>query len=236
MEKGRSKHSISDKQYAFCVAVAAGRSMAAAFRETHASRGTPTTCSKRGSELMKRPEIAETVQRIRDRATEVVAAKVAANVDVTRDYVLSRLKEIVERCMQNAQILTRHGKPVMVETAGGERVPAYTFNARDANRALELLGREIGMFVERKEVRTGPLVSLADHELDAELATLTAEVAQLTGKPIAEVLKQSMRAELAIDVTPTERANPRSPPALALVADAEATQGGVLEPAAEGPQ
>lgn len=49
--------------------------------------------------------------------------KMAAKADVTQEYVISELKEIITRCMDRD-----------------------TFNPKDANKALELLGKHLGMF------------------------------------------------------------------------------------------
>lgn len=58
---------------------------------------------------------------------------------VSKSWVLSRLQEVVERCMQAEPVYRMEGKE-RVET--GE----YRFDASGANRSLELLGKELGMF------------------------------------------------------------------------------------------
>ena len=65
------------------------------------------------------------------------AAVTRAAVD--REWVLRNLKENVERSMQHEQILDSKG----LQT--GE----YRYEGSVANRALELIGKELGMFVER---------------------------------------------------------------------------------------
>lgn len=64
----------------------------------------------------------------------------ADRVVVDRAWVLSKLHENVERAMQN--------QPVM---AGGEATGEYKYDGSVANKALELLGKELGMFVDRSE-------------------------------------------------------------------------------------
>src|SRR5438876_4609487 len=44
-----------------------------------------------------------------------------------------------------------------VTGANGEATGEYRYEGSVANRALELLGKELGMFISRSEVRTGPL-------------------------------------------------------------------------------
>jgi hypothetical protein len=58
---------------------------------------------------------------------------------VKREYVLSRLTENVEPAMQVQPVLDTRGKAAGV----------YRYDGNVANRALELLGREIGMFRDR---------------------------------------------------------------------------------------
>jgi hypothetical protein len=60
---------------------------------------------------------------------------------VTKAWVMARLKEIVERAMQAVQVLDHDGNPT------GE----YSYQGNVASKALELLGKEIGMFVGRRE-------------------------------------------------------------------------------------
>jgi phage terminase small subunit len=66
--------------------------------------------------------------------------------------------------MQAEPVTDREGKPTGV----------YTFNAGGALRALELLGKQRGMFVDRKEVRSGPLEEVTDDRLRELLARYAA--------------------------------------------------------------
>lgn len=84
-----------------------------------------------GWRLLQKPHIQAAIQLGR--------ARMAARNEVDQDWVLSRLKKNVERCMQEAPVLDSSGKPT------GE----YAYNASAANRALELLGKHLGMFAER---------------------------------------------------------------------------------------
>jgi phage terminase small subunit len=61
-------------------------------------------------------------------------------VGLTQDWVLGRLREVAERCLQHEAVRDRKGDPT------GE----YTFNVTGANKALELIGRHLGMFAERQ--------------------------------------------------------------------------------------
>jgi len=66
----------------------------------------------------------------------------SARVELTQDWVLDRLREVTERCMQHEAVLDREGNPT------GE----YTFNASGANKAIELIGKHLGMFKDKVEL------------------------------------------------------------------------------------
>jgi phage terminase small subunit len=91
-----------------------------------------------GHENLTKPDIAAAIEQAQKSLSE--------RVEITQDWVLRNLKAVADRCMQAAPVLDRKGKPVLVENAEGDVVPAYTFNSMGANRSLELLGKHIGMF------------------------------------------------------------------------------------------
>jgi hypothetical protein len=65
---------------------------------------------------------------------------------------------------------------------GGQEIGEYTYNGSVANKALELLGKEIGMFVDRKEVGSpGEFARTQEQDLDA---FIEAETKELYGKKI----------------------------------------------------
>ena len=72
--------------------------------------------------------------------------------ELDQDYVVNGLRDTVERCQQAKPVLDKAGNPVMVETKDGEMAPAYTFDPSNTIRGLELLGKHIGMWPNRKEL------------------------------------------------------------------------------------
>lgn len=84
--------------------------------------------------------------------------------------------------MQAVPVVDRHGGPT------GE----FRFDAAGALRALELIGRELGMFVERKEVRSGPFEGVSDDELD----TIIFDAALGAGLEIRRALRANASARL----------------------------------------
>ena len=94
---------------------------------------------------------------------EHVAARVAElqraaaeHASLDRAWVLARLRENVERAMTAEPVRDRNGDPT------GE----FTYQGAVANKALELIGKDIGMFVDRAESTSTHYVIQAEREID----------------------------------------------------------------------
>jgi phage terminase small subunit len=89
-------------------------------------------------------------------------AEAIKSAALTKQWVIEQLMTVSERTMQAKPVLDRKGAPVMVETPSGSLAPAFVFDSSGANRSLELLGKELGMFVDRsisENVNTNYVVS-----------------------------------------------------------------------------
>lgn len=95
------------------------------------------TAYRQGADLLQKTSIREAIEKAQ--------AKRARRVEVTQDYVLSNLVEVVERTMQRAPVMDRKGEQVTDE----EGRAVWTFDAKGANRALELLGKHLGIFTDK---------------------------------------------------------------------------------------
>jgi hypothetical protein len=82
-------------------------------------------------------EILQERERIGAAGTKLAIERTA----IDKEWVIERLRENVERAMQARPVLNRAGNPT----------GSYVYNGAVANRALELLGKELGMFIERRE-------------------------------------------------------------------------------------
>ena len=85
------------------------------------------------NKYLKDPECMKYISSKNDRASE--------KYGVSKGYIIKKLKTMVERCMQE--------EPVMkFDNITKEYIPTgeYTFDAKNANKALELLARHIDMF------------------------------------------------------------------------------------------
>ena len=125
---------LTDKQTAFVREYLVDlNATQAAIRAGYSER----TASRIGPQLFGKTWVREAIEKAQ--------AKRARRVEVTQDYVLSNLVEVVERTMQRAPVLDRKGEQVTDE----EGRAVWTFDAKGANRALELLGKHLGIFTDK---------------------------------------------------------------------------------------
>ena len=78
------------------------------------------------------------------------------NTGETKERILLSLREIADRCMAKEPILDKDGNNSGI----------YKFNASGAIRALELLGKHLGMFSEKMEIKQNITHEEALLELD----------------------------------------------------------------------
>ena len=78
-----------------------------------------------------------------------IAAEIASKrlerckrTQITADYVLSKLQEVAERCMQGEAVCDKEGDPT------GE----WRFDSSGANKSLELLGKHLKLFTDKTEL------------------------------------------------------------------------------------
>lgn len=133
---------LTDKQAAFVREYLVDlNATQAAIRAGYSER----TASRIGPQLLGKTCVREAIEKAQ--------AKRARRVEVTQDYVLSNLVEVVERTMQRAPVLDRKGEQVTDE----EGRAVWTFDAKGANRALELLGKHLGIFTDKVKAEvSGP--------------------------------------------------------------------------------
>lgn len=125
---------LTDKQAAFVREYLVDlNATQAAIRAGYSER----TASRIGPQLLGKTCVREAIEKAQ--------AKRARRVEVTQDYVLSNLVEVVERTMQRAPVTNRKGEQATDE----EGRAVWTFDAKGANRALELLGKHLGIFTDK---------------------------------------------------------------------------------------
>ena len=121
-----------------------------------------------GPQLLGKTHVAAAIQAEMNKRSE--------KTGITSEYVITTVRDTIERCRQAKPVLNRTGESVMVETPDGEVVPAYAFDASNVLKGCELLGRHLVLW---KDVgsKDNPLTmdSLSDEELDARLSALEAK-------------------------------------------------------------
>jgi hypothetical protein len=134
------------KQEAFVRAYLQSGNASEAYRLSYdAENMTDKTVWEESCKLLKHPKVSARVHSARERANE--------KAELSRAWVLERL-------MKNARIAlaeetVRLKKSVKDKETGTELVVEVEVTDRDtagANKALELLGKECGMFVDRTEI------------------------------------------------------------------------------------
>jgi phage terminase small subunit len=121
--------------------------------------------AKYGRQLEKRhPEVTVRINDIIEETADT-AARLA---EVDREWVLKNLKGNYEKAAAEREVTDRQGNPT------GE----FVFNASGANRALELVGKELGMFVERFSIESldSQLEGMSGDELRNFVKTAATEV------------------------------------------------------------
>ena len=103
----------------------------AAIRAGYAEKGAAVE----GSRLLATPKVSAAVAAAKARRAE--------RTEITQDYVLTSIRETMERCKQAEPVTYQSGDPVMTNTPDGEIARAYKFNAGGVLRGAELLGRHL---------------------------------------------------------------------------------------------
>jgi phage terminase small subunit len=93
------------------------------------------TARVQAGQLLKRPRVQAALQALRQDRTE--------RLQLDADWIVQRLAQIVERCLQSVAVVDRDGRPTGV----------YTFDSAGALGALRLLGMRLGMWRKVTETR-----------------------------------------------------------------------------------
>ena len=100
-------------------------------------------------------------------------AKAIEKMALTQEWVLTRLMENAERALQHVAVLDKERKPT------GE----YRYDGNVANRALELLGKQQGLFIDRHEVgQPNEFANWTNEELEAFIKSGTKPLGIAPGK------------------------------------------------------
>lgn len=144
-------------QEAYCRARAMGMSMA----EAVLAIGSPV-----GVECARDWEREQPAVRNRINELSAIATKNAIiKTGLDREWVISRLMSVVDRCMQSEPVLDKEGAPT------GE----YRFDSTGANQALRMLGDTMGMFKPAEKKPGDDYAELSDDDITRIVAELAAQ-------------------------------------------------------------
>lgn len=132
------------------------------------------TAKEQGYRILGRRDVQDRIFQLRQEKR--------TSAEINDQFVLSQLREIVDRCMQAAPVLDKDGEPTGI----------WSFNPSGANKALELLGRHLGLWNDKlslqlTEAKARELIERAAgiivrHVKDPTvLAALRADLAEVMG-------------------------------------------------------
>lgn len=162
---------LTDKQEKFAILVAAGKHLIEAYREAYPnSKAKDNAVYVEASRMAANPKIALRIEQLRKPMIE--AAIQEAVID--KAWVMKRLQLISDRCVEAVPLFDKKGNRVMVETEDGQMGAVFEFDSAGANRATELIGKELSMFIDRKEAgKPGAFASLPDADREKALEAST---------------------------------------------------------------
>lgn len=108
------------------------------------------------------------VKLVRDRINELSAMatnNAILKTGLNREWVISRLMTVVDRCMQAEPVLDRKGEPT------GE----FQFDSAGANTALRMLGDTMGLFKPAEKKPEDEYANLSDDDITRIVAELAAQ-------------------------------------------------------------
>lgn len=190
---------LTVKQEAFWKAFVETDNASEAYRRAYnTSNMKPESVNRKAKELLDNGKIAARLKELR--------AKVAEELEITQERVLSELAAMAFYDAGDL-VVEDKGKPVEIRGPADIRklperlrrcIVGWSYDRHGhfilklANKTsnLELIGRHLAMFVDRKEIRVGELEKVTDAELDARIAEAANQVAKAEGIPVEAVLKQ----------------------------------------------
>ena len=108
------------------------------------------TAYAQGQRLLKNVEIAVAIQKAQEARSE--------RTRIDQDWVIERLVGVYEASMEARPVCDKNGEE-----------KGFTFNPTAANRALELIGKHKGMFIDRKLIGLRRIEDMTEDELVALL-------------------------------------------------------------------
>ena len=184
-----AKGDLTAKQERFVELVLAGRNQTDAFRAAYdCTNYSDKALWVAACKMRATPKVALRLQAIQLRA--------AQKTELDRSWVIRKLMQNAEVCLADRTvklILRKRGQPGQEGNNETETIEVHRHNPEAANKALELLGKEIGMFIERSEVgQPGEFSEMKD---DALREAMVKEAESLGFNQVAKMIKSAMAVE-----------------------------------------
>ena len=124
-------------------------------------KGTGRSAENAASRLLGNVGVQAAIQSGKEKRIE--------RTKVDQDYVEEILIDTIKRCRQIAPVLDKKGRPVFVETPGGELAAAYVFDAAGVARCTDMLAKHVGYYAE-DNAQKNPIHDLSDEQLSRYIA------------------------------------------------------------------
>ena len=108
------------------------------------------TAEQQGARLFRNVKVGAAIQEAQEARSE--------RTKIDQDWVIKRLVGVYEASMEARPVLDKNGEE-----------KGFTFNPTAANRALELIGKHKGMFIDRKLIGWKNIEDMTEDELVALL-------------------------------------------------------------------
>ena len=107
------------------------------------------TAGSQGNRLLKNVEVLSRVRELQAEKTKRLA--------VSQDWVVLHLVDVVNKCMKPVEVLEWD-----YEAREMKRTGLFTFDSKGATKALELIGKHLGMYTDKMEVSAAGVTIVND--------------------------------------------------------------------------
>lgn len=145
MPKKDNPHGLTDKQEMFCREYLIDlNATQAAIRAGYSEKSAHSD----GPRMLANADIQKRLQGLKEARSE--------EVGMSAESVLKDIIEIQQRCMQSAPVTNRKGDQIQDEAGNN----LWRFDARNALKASELLGKHVDLFNQHNRSKSGDVVDL----------------------------------------------------------------------------
>lgn len=134
----RNENNLTINQQKFAdYYLANGCNATKAYMDTH-SKASEDTAKVNGCKMLKNMYVHDYILKRQSEIQE--------KTQVTQEYCVKNLKEVVERCLQHKAVMEYNKVTGKYEPTG-----EFQFDSTGANKALELLGKTLGIYVDKTD-------------------------------------------------------------------------------------